>query len=84
MADDLATPIFNSACFFDAMIAKYTLIPGLLEKISRDPTMSKAEVMLIMILFHDSGYRYSITSFLRMYASILACLFPEVVSLHQS
>lgn len=29
MADDLATQIFNSASFFDAMIAKYTLIPGL-------------------------------------------------------
>lgn len=29
MADDLATPIFNSSSFFDAMLAKYTLIPGL-------------------------------------------------------
>jgi hypothetical protein len=29
MADDLATTIFNSSSFFDAMLAKYTLIPDL-------------------------------------------------------
>ena len=54
MADDLAAPIFNSASFFDAMMAKYTLKPVNKRKYHRDSTMSKAEVMLIMILFHDS------------------------------
>ena len=39
------------------MVAKYTLKPTGKRKYHRDSTMSKAEVMLIMILFHDSGYR---------------------------
>ena len=43
--------------FFDAMIAKYTIKPTGKRKYHRNSTMSKAEVMLIMILFHDSGYR---------------------------
>lgn len=51
MADDFCK-------FFDAMVAKYTLKPTGKRKYHRDSTMSKAEVMLIMILFHDSGYRY--------------------------
>ena len=49
MADDFCK-------FFDAMVAKYTLKPTGKRKYHRDSTMSKAEVMLIMILFHDSGY----------------------------
>ncbi|MBF1458155.1 MAG: transposase [Prevotella pallens] len=43
--------------FFDAMTAKYTLKPTGKRKYHRNSTMSKAEVMLIIILFHDSGYR---------------------------
>ena len=43
--------------FFDAMMAKYTLKPTAKRKYHRDSTTSKAEIMLIMILFHDSGYR---------------------------
>ena len=50
MADDFCK-------FFDAMTAKYTLKPTGKRKYHRNSTMSKAEVMLIMILFHDSGYR---------------------------
>ena len=50
MADDFCK-------FFDAMTAKYTLIPIGKRKYQRSSTMSKVEVMLIMILFHDSGYR---------------------------
>ena len=50
MADDFCK-------FFDAMTAKYTLKPTGKRKYHRNPTMSKAEVMLIIILFHDSGYR---------------------------
>ena len=39
------------------MTAKYTLKPTGKRKYHRNSTMSKAEVMLIIILFHDSGYR---------------------------
>ena len=39
------------------MMAKYTLKLSTKRKYHRDSTMSKSEIMLIMILFHDSGYR---------------------------
>ena len=59
--EDKVTEIFYMAddfCkFFDAMIAKYTIKPTGKRKYHRNSTMSKAEVMLIIILFHDSGYR---------------------------
>ena len=61
ITEDKVTEIFCMAddfCkFFDAMTAKYTLKPTGKRKYHRDSTMSKAEVMLIMILFHDSGSR---------------------------
>ena len=61
ITEDKVTEIFCMAddfCkFFDAMTAKYTLKPIGKRKYHRNSTMSKAEVMLIMILFHDSGYR---------------------------
>ena len=50
MADDFCK-------FFDAMMAKYTLNPLKKRKYHRSSTLSKAEVMMIIILFHDSGYR---------------------------
>ncbi len=50
MADDFCK-------FFDKMTAKYTLKSGNKRPYHRDSTLSKAEIMLIMILFHDSGYR---------------------------
>ncbi len=46
-----------SIIFFNAMAAKYTLRPTAKRKYHRNSTMSKAEIMLIMILFHNSGYR---------------------------
>ena len=59
--EDKVTEIFCMAddfCkFFDAMTAKYTLKSTGKRKYHRNSTMSKAEVMLIIILFHDSGYR---------------------------
>ena len=59
MTENKVTEIFCMAddfCkFFDAMTAKYTLKPNGKRKYHWDSTMSKAEVMLIMILFHDSG-----------------------------
>ena len=50
MADDFCR-------FFDAMMAKYTLRSAKKRRYHRDSTLCKAEIMLIMILFHDSGYR---------------------------
>ena len=49
MADDFCK-------FFDTMMTKYTLPSTTKRKYHRDSTMSKAEIMLILILFHDSGY----------------------------
>ena len=46
MADDFCK-------FFEVMMTKYTLKPATKRKYHRDSTMSKAEIMLIMILFHD-------------------------------
>ena len=43
--------------FFDLMNKKYTIEVASKRKYYRNGTLSKAEVMLIMILFHDSGYR---------------------------
>ena len=61
ITEDKVTEIFcmvDDFCkFFDAMTTKYTLKPTGKRKYHRSSTMSKAEVMLIMILFHDSGYR---------------------------
>ena len=50
MADDFCK-------FFDKMTEKYTLKSKNKRTYHRESTMSKAEIMLIMILFHDSGYR---------------------------
>ena len=73
MADDFCK-------FFDAMMAKYTLKPVNKRKYHRDSTMSKAEVMLIMILFHDSGYRCLKHFYLDKVCKHLRYLFPQVVS----
>ena len=61
ITEDKVTELFCIAddfCkFFDAMMEKYTLKADKKRQYHRNSTMSKAEVMLIMILFHDSGYR---------------------------
>ncbi len=46
----------------------------------RVSTMSKAEVMLIMILFHDSGYRCLKHFYPEKVCKQLRHLFPKVVS----
>ena len=60
ITEDKVTEIFCIAddfCkFFDAMILKYTLKNSKKRKYNRAGTMSKAEIMLIIILFYDSGY----------------------------
>ena len=74
---------FQFCKFFDAMMAKYTLKPVNKRKYHRDFTMSKAEVMLIMILFHDSGYRCLKHFYLDKVCKHLRHLFPQVVSYNQ-
>ncbi len=80
MADDLATPIFNSASFFDDMMAKYTLKCNGKRNYHRNSTMSKAEVMLVMILFHDSGYRCLQHFYLDKVCKHLLHLFPRTIA----
>ena len=46
----------------------------------RTSTMSKAEIMLIMILFHDSGYRCLKHSYAEKVCSHMRHLFPKFVS----
>ena len=73
MADDFCM-------FFDAMTAKYTLKPTRKRKYHRSPTMSKAEVVLIIIIIHDSGYRCFKHFYLEKVCKQLRHLFPKVVS----
>ena len=58
ITEDKITEIFCMAddfCkLFDAITAKYTLKPTGKRNYQRNSTMSKAEVMLIIILFHNS------------------------------
>ena len=42
---------------FDAQMAKYTFKAENKRKYHRASRMSKAEIMMTMILFHSSGYR---------------------------
>ena len=73
MADDFCK-------FFDAMTAKYTFKPTAKRKYHRDSTMSKAEIMLIMILFHDSGYRCLKHFYQEKICKQMRHFFPKVVS----
>lgn len=73
MADDFCK-------FFDVMIAKHTLKSKKKRAYHRDSTMSKAEIMLIMILFHDSGYRCLKHFYQEKVCKHLRYLFPKVVS----
>ena len=76
MADDFCS-------FFDAMMAKYTLKPATKRKYHYDFTMSKAEIMLIMILFYDSGYRWLKHFYLEKVCENMRHLFPQVVSFNR-
>ena len=73
MADDFCN-------FFDAMTAKYTFKPTAKRKYHRDSTMSKAEIMIIMILFHDSGYRCLKHFYQEKVCRHMRHFFPKVVS----
>ena len=84
ITEDKVTELFCIAddfCkFFDAMIVKYTLKNSKKRKYNRAGTMSKAEIMLIIILFHDSGYRCMKHFYLEKVCKHLRHLFPQVVS----
>lgn len=84
LTEDKVTELFCMAddfCkFFDAMMEKYTLKSDNKRRYHRSPTMSKAEIMLILILFHDSGYRCLKHFYLKKVCKHLRHLFPRVVS----
>lgn len=62
------------------MTAKYTLKSIGKRKYHRSPTMLKTELMLIIILFYDSGYRCFKHFYLEKVCKQLRHLFPNVVS----
>ena len=83
--EDKVTEIFCIAddfCkFYDAMMAKYTVKKPNKRPYHRDGTLSKAEVMLIMILFHGSGYRCLKHFYLELGALAAYCFFPKKPSI---
>ena len=82
--EDKVTVIFCMAddfCkFFDSMMAKYTIPTPKKHKYHRSGTLSKSTMMVIMILFHNSGYRCLKHFYLEHVCKRLRHLFPEVVS----
>ena len=66
--------------FFNGMMSKYTLKNTGKRSYHRESTLSKAEIMLINILFHDSGYRCFKQFYLDKVCKHLRHLFPKVVS----
>ena len=71
MADDFCK-------VFDAQMEKYTIQPQNKRKYHRGSTLSKAEVMVIMILFHGAGYRCLKHFYLQHVCKHLRHLFPKV------
>ena len=84
ITEDKVTELFCMAddfCkFFDRMVAKYTFKSTAKRSYHRNSTMSKAEIMLIMILFHDSNYRCLKHFYQERVCKHLRHLFPKVVS----
>ena len=84
ITEDKVTELFFMAdefCkFFDRMMARYTLKNAGKRPYHRETTLSKAEIMLIIILFHDSGYRCFKHFYLDYVCKHLRHLFPKVVS----
>lgn len=85
--DSKVTEIFCLAddfCkFFDSLLERYSLEAStvtLKRKYYRSPKMSKAEVMLILIMFHASSYRCLKHDYLEYVCVHLRGLFPELVS----
>lgn len=84
ITEDKVTEIFCMAddfCkVFDAQMRKYTIRDTGRRKYHRDSTMSKAEIMTIIIMFHFSGYR-CLKHFYKEHVCVhQRHLFPKVVS----
>ena len=83
ITEDKVTEIFCIAddfCkVFDAQMAKYTFKAERKRKYHRESRMSKTEIMVIMILFHSSGYRCLKHFYLEKVCKHMRHLFPEVV-----
>ena len=84
ITEDKGTEIFciaDDICkVCDAQMEKYTLNSNLEREYHRESTMSKAEIMVVIILFHSSGFR-CLKHFYKEYVCVhLRHLFPNVVS----
>ena len=66
--------------FFYAMMTKYTLKTTTKRKYHRDSTISKAEIMLVLILFYDSGCRCLKHFYQEKVCKHIRHFFPKVVS----
>ncbi len=73
MADDFCN-------FFDSQMEKYSICDVRKHRYHRACRMSKSEVMLIIILFHCSGYRCMKHFYLKKVCNGMRHLFPAVVS----
>ena len=84
ITEDKVTEIFCIAddfCkVFDAQMAKYTFKAERKRKYHRESRMSKAENMVIMILFNSSGYRCLKHFYLEKVCKHMCHLLPKVVS----
>ena len=82
--EDKVTEIFFMAdefCgFFDSRMEKYALRDHKKRIYHRESTMSKSEIMVIIILFHNSGYRCLKHFYLEQVCKYMRHLFPKVVS----
>lgn len=83
ITEDKITEIFcivDDFCnFYDALMAKYTFKALKKRNYHRAGRMSKAEVMMIMILFHSSGYRCLKHFYTDKIYKHMRHLFPEVI-----
>lgn len=80
ITEDKVTEIFCIAddfCkVFDAQMERYTIKSNLKRKYHRESTMSKAEIMVVIILFHSSGFR----CLKHFYKEICMCASSTLVS----
>ena len=84
LTDDKVTELFCMAddfCkFFDSQMEKYSVGNTQKRRYHRSGRMSKSEVMLIIILFHCSGYRCLKHFYLEKVCNGMRDMFPNTVS----
>ena len=84
ITEDKVTEIFCIADYFckvfDEQMAKYTFKAERKLKYHRESRMSKAEIMVITIIFHSSGYRCLKHFHLEKVCKHMCHLLPKVVS----